>query len=338
MDTPGSRRLDNFLTARQNLRWFASPEVTAGMELKEQSFSGKSVSDWLASTQAKGGAGYFGWSKTILNEPDFALTAKLDRAWLDYTQQTWQLTVGRQRIAWGTNLVWNPIDIFNPSSPLDFDNEEKPGGDGIRIQRYIGAAAKFEAAFEARREKPSTAAGLFKTNFRGYDLFLMVGSREGDMVGGFAWAGQVGGAGFRGEALTTTPAQNAAETVTEAALSADYAFPNSIYIHSEALYNSLGAGGAGGYKWELAAEEGWLTPARWSLFGEISAHPTPLLLMGAGFIWNPNDGSSYLTPSIYYSLWENVDAGALALLSQGKTGTEFGDGGRVYLARLKWSY
>ena len=36
------------------------------------------------------------------------------------------------------NLVWNPNDLFNAFSFVDFDYEERPGSDALRIQKYTG--------------------------------------------------------------------------------------------------------------------------------------------------------------------------------------------------------
>ena len=48
------------------------------------------------------------------------------------------LRIGRQRINWGVNLAWNPNDLFNAYSLIDFDYQERPGSDAIRFQYYMG--------------------------------------------------------------------------------------------------------------------------------------------------------------------------------------------------------
>jgi hypothetical protein len=62
-------------------------------------------------------------------------------AYLDYTAGKWQFRVGRQRINWGVNLVWNPNDVFNSFSYFDFDYEERPGSDAVRVQYYTGTTS-----------------------------------------------------------------------------------------------------------------------------------------------------------------------------------------------------
>ncbi len=58
---------------------------------------------------------------------------EVDRLFLDFVKDDFQITVGRQRIAWGTCWVWNPTDLFNPLEVLDFDYEERPATDALEF-------------------------------------------------------------------------------------------------------------------------------------------------------------------------------------------------------------
>ena len=77
----------------------------------------------------------------LLSADSWFLHTMLDRAWIDYTRGKLQLRLGRQRINWGTNLVWNPNDVFNTFSYFDFDYEEDDE-DMLKIGR------DFEASLE----------------------------------------------------------------------------------------------------------------------------------------------------------------------------------------------
>ena len=70
----------------------------------------------------------------------------IDRVFLEYNKNDWEVRVGRQRINWGINLAWNPNDVFNAYSFFDFDYEERPGSDAIRIRKYTGIASSVELA------------------------------------------------------------------------------------------------------------------------------------------------------------------------------------------------
>ena len=50
-------------------------------------------------------------------------------------------------------MVWNITDLFNPQSVLDFDYEEKPGSDAIRIQYFTGVIGRLEFVFKPAPNK-----------------------------------------------------------------------------------------------------------------------------------------------------------------------------------------
>ena len=63
------------------------------------------------------------------------------------------------------NLAWNPNDIFNTYNLLDFDYEERPGSDAIRIQYYLGDFSKIEVAAKKGSSKDDhIVAAMYKFN------------------------------------------------------------------------------------------------------------------------------------------------------------------------------
>ena len=342
-------RLSNIIHMRQNLRWYPTHTLTGALEVKTQ------VGALLIENEAYDDIGhfdnnipgpvetrYFDWSWNPIDQEDVTLIATIDRAWIDWYAGSAQLTTGRQRIAWGTNLAWNPIDLFNPYSPLDFDNEERPGTDGLRFQYYTDPSSKVEIAVAPTEEfEKSVAAALVKINRWRYDLHFLAGRRGKGTVVGTAWAGQIRGGGFRGEALYTYPDEDShiPEPYLVAGVSGDYTFPNSFYLLGEALFNQRGTTGpAGGLHWATAIAEGELTPARTSLFGQVALNITPLIRGGISSILNPHDRSWYIGPSIDQSLATDLDFTAIALIFGGDEGTEFGDIGQMLFLRLKMSF
>jgi len=282
---------------------------------------------------------------------------QIDRLWLDYSRGNLEVTLGRQRIAWGTALVWNVIDLFNPQSILDFDYEEKPGADALRVQYYTGPVSKIEISLKPGRDKKrSVAAGMIWVNAFSYDFFALSGVRNNRWVLGGAWAGSILKAGFRGELLLSAPPNKSTplpglnlsyfgtsifeynKPVFSSVLSGDYTFSNSLYLHTEILYNSNGKlKNAGVFYWQ-AMQAGMLSPSRWSVFQEFSYDITPLLRGSIFWILNPNDHSSVAVPQLNWSVISNLDATVIAFSARGKHFTEWGDYGTSAFFRLKYSF
>ncbi|MCK7521516.1 MAG: hypothetical protein MZV64_29470 [Ignavibacteriales bacterium] len=127
-----------------------------------------------------------------------------DRLWIEYIKDKLQATLGRQRIAWGTCWVWNPTDLFNPRNVLNFDYEELPATDAIRVQYYTGPVTKLDFAYQpAKDPENQILAGLWSFNEWDYDINLIAGIRFKKWLTGFSWAGDILDAGFRGEVLVS---------------------------------------------------------------------------------------------------------------------------------------
>ena len=282
---------------------------------------------------------------------------QIDRLWLDYTKKNLEVTLGRQRIAWGTALVWNVIDLFNPKSVLDFDYEEKPGADALRIQYYTGAVSKVELSARPGKDiEHSTVAGLFSINWANYDFFFIGGTRNNRWVAGGAWAGSVLDGGFRGEFLISqSPDRDVSrgnslfpvpgesifashKTVASFVLSGDYTFTNTFYILTECLYNSNGKRKNAGLFQQEAIDAGMLSPAQWSIYQEFSYDITPLTKATIFGIFNPNDHSSIVVPMLSKSLKTNLDLLLIGFFPSGKAATEFGVYGKSIDIRLKYSF
>jgi hypothetical protein len=343
------RRWTQVLDARGNLKLYPESFVTMGVELKARWLAGEgatALAEVLERTATR--QAYFDWQRRWEDPPRRMLTAALDRAWLDVQSGRTQVTLGRQRIAWGTGLVWNPIDILNPTSPLDFDNLEKPGTDGGRVQVYLGPTSKLDlAAVPARDADEAVAVSELVLNRLGWDWIALGGRRGPWTVLGGGWAASVGGAGFRGEFLGSRPrrrlqlAAGATEERTNLVASADgdYTFTSSLYLHAAVLYNARGAAGrAGGEQLLAASQRGWLSPARASLFGEVARNLGQLVRADLAGILDPGDRSWYLGPAATVSALTNLDVTVTALIFGGSSGTEFGDDGGILLVRLQWSF
>ena len=114
---------------------------------------------------------------------------------------------GRQRVNWGVNLVWNPNDVFNTFSYFDFDYEERPGTDAVRVQYYTGVTSSAELVYKMGKKCQRNGFGRlvsFHHNWN-YDFQFLGGWVGTDFVAGTGWSGDIRGAGFRGEITQFVP-------------------------------------------------------------------------------------------------------------------------------------
>ena len=68
---------------------------------------------------------------------------ELDRAYLDLELGDWDLRIGRQAINFGQALIWNPVDLVDSNSPLDFD-VVKEGIDAVRASWAVSSTASVQ--------------------------------------------------------------------------------------------------------------------------------------------------------------------------------------------------
>lgn len=355
-----SERLnDNLIHARLNTRWYPLSSLTAALEFRFRAYYGDSVDKIPDFTdQIKTHHQFTNLDAVLWNKGKSLGYLETDRLWLDWVKGNFEVTLGRQRIAWGTSWVWNPTDLFNPQSPLDFDYEELPGTDAVRFQYYTGPVTKVEAAVRpAKTMDKVIAAGLISLNKWNYDFNIIGGVKENRWVLGGGWSGDILDAGFRGEFTLTQKSQLIPKygllhqfvpyyeplsafnnPVFSFVLSGDYTFPNTFYIHTEVLYYNNGkTTNTGLYQLE-ATELGMLSASRWSIYQEFSYDITPLIRGSLFGIFNPDDKSYVIVPSASYSIITNLDLYAIALLFDGDNLTQYGDYGSSLFLRIKYSF
>lgn len=311
----------NLIHNRLNFKYIISPSVTIALELRNRFFYGDMLKTYQGYNKTfEQDNGIVRLSKNIIDEKSFLLNTSVDRAWLEYTKDKFQLTIGRQRINWGQTLVWNPNDIFNTYSYFDFDYEEKPGSDAVRLQYYSSPTSVIEIAAKSNNNKKITVAGLYRLNKWNYD-FQFIGGEvdQTDYIIGTGWSGQVLKGGFRGEASYFSPMKNFGDTtgVLVASIEYDYTFKNSLLLQFEALYN--------GYKDTLnvlslaqlntnSMNAKNLFLSDYSFFLSANYPFTPLINTSLSGIANPKLRLYFIIPSITISLKDNLELSLIAQL------------------------
>lgn len=246
------------------------------------------------------------WSP--VRENRFQLTHFVDRAFLRVEGLSYRLTVGRQRIAWGSGRIWNPTDLFNPLNPAAFDRIERDGADLISLKWYHGPFSDLEVVFQPQKHFDKASAALrYHTHFGQYDVALMSGLFERRWVLGGDFAGNLGQAGVRGEWLLATASGGAAHPFLKWILGIDHQLNPKLYGLLELHYNGEGRRSPAEYQLDRLLRGEILNLNRWYLFARLAYQLHPLLAVN--FNWNANlvDGSGFLNSGLQLSATANLD-------------------------------
>ena len=337
--------VDNLIHNRLNFAYYPGQHFDAHLELRNRIFYGQFVetipnySDLINSK-----TGYFNLSRILFKGESYFMHSTIDRAYIDLNYGKLQIRAGRQRINWSQNLIWNPNDVFNAYSYFDFDYEERPGTDALKVQYYTGVTSSAEAVYEiADSLKAMSFAGLYRFNSLGYDFQFLGGYVKNDWVLGTGWSGHIGGAAFRGEAtyFYTNENLNNDRSQLVAAISGDYTFKNSLAAQMAVIYNSKGSTGKAPFPENIfytSVSAKNLTPARTEVFAQVSYPFTPLINGSLAGIVNPLDHSFFFGPSFTFSLQDNLELLLMGQFFEGRDGTEYGDIGKLLYWRIKWSF
>ncbi len=306
--------IDNLIHNRLNLKWDSKTDnFKAVLELRNRLIAGESVSTIPGySKMIDADNGIVKLSDNLSSGNSWLLNSKIDRAYIDYTNNKFQLTIGRQRINWGQCFTWNPNDLFNAYSFFDFDYVEKPGSDAIRMQYYTSNTSTFEFAVKANNNYKVTSAFLYRFNKWNYDIQFLGGIlNDQDYVIGTGWSGNIKGASFRGEISYFQPKHNFADTtgILVVSLGTDYTFKNSFMIQFEALYNQNKGYQINNfvdfYNESLSAKNLSFTKVTFMLQGSYPI--TPLFNVSIALMYFPKLDGIFLGPTFTYSMTKNID-------------------------------
>ena len=260
---------------------------------------------------------------------------RLYRVYADFTLPEVGLRLGRQRIAWGTALLWNPMDILNPFNPIQLERQERQGIDAVLIDWDYNALSRVSLVYAKQQSGASTAA-RWRSHKKGFDLSWMAGRFRGDTVAGVDFAGQVANIGVRGELTQTDSANEGA--FTRAVVGADYTFANSLSLNIEMYYNGQGASDPAAYTFNRLLSGEIQSLARRYQGGYLGYDITPLLRWNNYLIVNLDDDSVFFAPSLLYSLTDNMETSLGVQAFNGDSGTEYGMLQDLFFVQLQWFF
>ncbi len=312
---------DNLLHHRLNFKYFLNEKWTFRADLRNRMLWGEftklnTQSPLFAKALDQSANDAITLSASLTEKDGIIVHSVLDRLFVEYSGEKWEIRLGRQRINWGINTIWNPNDIFNTASFFDFDYVEQPGSDALRVSRYIGLSDKIELAVSPNKDFDKwTAALLWKTHYKSYDWQFLSGWMEDELVVGTGWAGSIKNLGFKGEISGFLNDKTNVDNTLSATTSIDYSFKKGLYASLGLLYNSHGETQIPFqeiFSFQVSPKN--LYPYRWAIATQFSFPFNPLLTGSLAVIYSPVKAQPlFLNPNFTYNVSNNWE---LSLISQ----------------------
>ena len=330
---------------RLNIRGYIKNNFSIGLEIRNRILfeEGAFNSD----------EGYFDLSHYFVNDPKFKIHSMIDRMWLKYQNEKIEISMGRQRVNWGINTIWNSNDLFNAYNFIDFDYIERPGSDVIRFQYSGDDLSSLDVVYKpSTLENSSVIAALYKINKIGYDFQFLLADYYNDIALGGGWAGNIKNAGFKGEITYFIPDDSSIPNSTSLSTSIDYSFTNGLYLLGSHLYNSNGFSDSSQFELGSITQNVLspknLMPSKNSYLIQASGYITPAINSSFTFLYGQGINLFFFSPNISYDINSSLDASIIAQFFyinndssiQPHIDYEINNVNRVngYYARIKWSF
>ncbi len=269
---------------------------------------------------------------------------RLDRFNLKLTLGDADITIGRQAITFGKAYFWNPLDLYLPFDPVQFDRDYKSGVDALRLDISCGSFSGLNLIYVPGRELDINNQYLesrtWDASWFGSSLllrgFTSAGGCDMAIQGGKVYGGWHFGGGLVGEIKTIHVRFEAArfwddggpllsrpgripllEDHLSAVIGLGRNWPNSLDIEVECLYN--GGGESNNITIGLErVERGVILQAGRLVAGfTISYEFTPLILGRLTALHSLNDGSTQVQPTLTCSTGDNSELIMGASLNRG---------------------
>ena len=313
---------DNLIHNRLRIKLDLNSRFNAVVEMRNRAFFGQAtkINPNLGNI-LNNDLGELDLSFVPYDQKELVIHSIFDRAYIKYSSDKWELRIGRQRINWGVNLAWNPNDLFNAYSLIDFDYQERLGVDALRLQYYIGEMSTIELSAQPGMSiDESIFAGLWKFNLNGSDFQFLFGNYYEDVAIGFGLATNIKNAGVTIESTYFNPKNNSKTSEgLSTSFSVDYSTKSGIYFNSSFLFNSLGSTKKstddnlfGSFLTDISAKR--LMPSKLTYFTQVSGNFTPAINGSMTIFHMKGEEMLLMMPSITYEIKENLDTMLLAQL------------------------
>ncbi|VFQ43685.1 hypothetical protein [Desulfoluna butyratoxydans] len=261
---------------------------------------------------------------------------RLDRLSLNKELGSLDLRIGRQAVTWGGGLLFNPMDLVNPFSPIDTLRDYKAGDDlaslryttarGMELQA-IGRPGRDAATGDVSSDGSSYATKLHGT-FGSLEGDILLGNQRGHSLSGVGFSGYAGEAAWRSDLLVSDEDGGTLSAVVNMDLSW-VAWDRNWYGFVEFYHNGYGTSN---YAAALTDPDTLERLDRGEVFTlgknylaarvQLEAHPLLNLTLTA--ITNTGDPSGILQPSVIWDARQDLRLDMVAQLPWGGSETEYG--------------
>jgi hypothetical protein len=342
---------DNLIHNRLDFSFYPAEWIDLKLSVRNRFFFGQQVSMMYSpgigniyADMIDKNTGFADLTWNYFENRSFFFNTSIDRAFVDIQKGKWNITAGRHRINWGQTFVWNANDIFNAYSYFDFDYEEKPGSDAIRVQYNLDYASRIDLAASINIDTSITAAGLYSFNKFNYDFQVMAGLfRSEDFVAGLGFTGNLFNGSFRGETSYFHPVESLSDTsgVFSASVGYDYVFKNSLMVQCEVLFNNSAPKQSdfsinSFYTTNLSAKNLWFS--RFAAFASLAYPISPLVNVSLSAMYSPQNNFVFAGPSVSVSMADNfmIDLNIQSFFSD--IPISAGGKGTYAFLRGRWSF
>ena len=297
--------VNHLIHNRINMRGYIGDNFSVGLDLRNRILFGETQVIFEDK-------GIIDLSNFIVDTRDFKIHSVIDRIWLKYQIDKIEISIGRQRVNWGINTIWNPNDLFNAYNFIDFDYIERPGSDVLRFQYTGDDLSSLDIVYKPSKYNGSVISALYRINKGGYDFQFLAANYYDDLALGGGWAGNIKNAGFKGEITYFISKKKTQDNSTSFSTSIDYSFRNGLYILATHLYNSNGISDPDKFNLENLTDNILspknLMPSKNSFLIQASKQISPAINSSLAIMHGQGVKFLFISPNISYEIDSSYDA------------------------------
>ena len=328
------KETNHLIHNRLNMRGYYGDNLSLGLEVRNRIYFGDVPT-------IQGDDGLVNMAFYTVRESNFVINSMVDRFWLKYQKEKIEFSIGRQRVNWGVNTIWNNNDLFNAYNFIDFDYIERPGSDVVRFLYTGDNLSSLELVYMPSKRNGSVIAGMYRINSFGYDFQFLTANYFDDIVVGGGWAGNIKNAGFKGE-ISYFIDKNKYKNSLSFSSSLDYSLKNGFYFLGSYLYNSNGFTESNFLSLvninDNVLSPKNLMPSKHSYLIQVTKPVSPPVNVSINILYGQGIKLLYISPSINYDINSRIDAGIIGQLFYLDNYGDFKNIVQGYYLQIKYSF